>query len=258
MQTIAIANHKGGVGKTATVHALGVALAERGERVLLVDLDPQSSLTGACGVRDAAGRSLAEVLGGATPGHLGLADVIMELGPNLWLAPGDIALAMSQLGLTSRTGRENVLKRILGPVGASYDVALLDTAPSLGLLAVNALTAADAVLIPTLPQAADLRGLRLFLDTVALVTEALNPNLETLGILITFFDHRLIHHRQALQAMETGGLPLLKTRIGRSIRVAEAAGVGETVLTFAPRNPQAQAYQDLATEVQAWLENARR
>jgi len=103
-----------------------------------------------------------------------------------------------------------------------------------------------------------LRGLRLFLDTVALVTEALNPNLETLGILITFFDRRLIHHRQALEAMETGGLPLLKTRIGRSIRVAEAAGVGETVLTYAPRNPQAQAYQDLATEVQTWLENARR
>lgn len=181
MQTIAVANHKGGVGKTATGHALGVALAERGERVLLLDLDPQSSLTGACGIQDAAGRSLAEVLGGATPGHLGLADVIMELGPNLWLAPGDIALAISQLGLTSRTGRENVLKRILGPAGDSYDVALLDTAPSLGLLAVNALVAADAMLIPTLPQAADLWGLRLFLDTVALVTEALNPNLETRG-----------------------------------------------------------------------------
>ena len=258
MQTIAVANHKGGVGKTATVHALGVALAERGEHVLLLDLDPQSSLTGACGVRDAAGRSLAEVLGGATPGHLGLADVIMELGPNLWLAPGDIALAISQLGLTSRIGRENVLMRILATVSDRYDVALLDTAPSLGLLAVNALTAADAVLIPTLPQAADLRGLRLFLDTVELVCEALNPNLETLGILITFLDCRLIHHRQALEAMKAGGLPLLKTRIGRSVRVAEAAGLGETVLTYAPRNPQARAYQDLATEVQAWLENARR
>ena len=146
----------------------------------------------------------------------------------------------------------------MATVSDQYDVALLDTAPSLGLLNVNALTAADAVLIPTLPQAADLRGLRLFLDTVELVCEALNPNLEMLGILITFFDRRLIHHRQALEAMQAGGLPLLKTRIGRSVRVAEAAGVGETVLTFAPRNPQARAYQELATEVQAWLENASR
>lgn len=258
MQTIAVANHKGGVGKTATVHALGVALAVRGERVLLLDLDPQSSLTGACGVQDAAGHSLAEVLGGATPGHLALADVIMELGPNLWLAPGDIALAMSQLGLTSRIGRENVLKRHLDTLGDSYDVALLDTAPSLGLLSVNALTAANAVLIPTLAQAADLRGLRLFLDTLELVREALNPNLETLGILITFFDRRLTHHRQAVEAMKAGGLPLLNTRIGRSVRVAEAVGLGETVLTYAPRNPQARAYQDLATEVQTWLESARR
>ena len=258
MRTIAIANHKGGVGKTATTHALGVALAERGERVLMLDLDPQSSLTGACGLQAPEGRSLAEVLGASTPGHLALAEVILELQPNLHLAPGDIALATAELGLTSRMGRETVLKRALATIVGRYTIALIDTAPSLGLLSINALTAADAVLIPTMPQAADLRGLRLFLDTLNQVREALNPQLQTLGVLVTFCDQRLIHHRQALEAMESGGLPLFKSRIGRSVRVAEASGVGQSVISFEPRNPQAQAYQDLATEVHQWLKAARR
>lgn len=260
MNTIAIANHKGGVGKTATVQALGTALAaDHGRRVLLVDADPQASLTGACGLEaEAADASLAEVMGTATPGSLALRDVIHELGTRLHLVPADLSLAASELGLVARIGRENVLRQALTAVAGGYDVCLIDCPPSLGLMTVNALTAADAVLIPTQPQIVDLRGLRLFLDTLGQIRQGLNPELETLGILVTFFDRRLIHHRGALETMEAADLPLLPVRIGRSIRVAEAATRGEAVTTYAPRNPQAKAYRRLGEAVEIWLSEHRR
>ncbi len=255
MVIICVANHKGGVGKTATAHALGAARAAGGLRVLLVDCDPQSSLTQACGVREAGGRSLAEVLGGARPGQLSLAEILLEIAPGLTLAPADIALAGAELGLTSRLGREAVLKRALQPVAGKFDLVVVDCPPALGLLTVGALTASDAVLIPTQPQAADLRGLQLFLDTLETIQAELNPGLKVLGVLVTFYDRRLNHHRQAIEAMRAGGLPLLPVMVGRSVRVAEAAGAGESVLSFAPTNPQAGAYGELAKVVRTWLEN---
>jgi len=257
MQTIAIANHKGGVGKTATAHALGVGLANSGFSVLLVDTDPQASLTQSCGLGDVAGRSLAEVLGGATPGGLAMRSAIKPLGDNLAIAPADIALAGVELGLTSRLGRENVLKKALATISDQYDLAIIDCPPSLGLLTVNALLAADAVLIPTLPQAVDLRGLRLFFDTLETLKRELNPELETLGVLVTFFDRRLNHHRAAMEAMARAGLPLMDVKIGRSVRVAEAAGAGQSVITYEPRNPQAAAYSELAEVITSWLKNRR-
>lgn len=256
MRTIAIANQKGGTGKSATTHALGAVLAvDHQRRVLLVDIDPQSSLTEACASVDTSGASLAEVLGGATPGTLTLKKIILELSDNLYLAPADLALAATELGLVSRMGRENVLKKALASVGDTFDVALIDCPPSLSLLTVNALTAADAVLIPTQPQAVDLRGLRLFLDTLDNIRQELNPDLETLGILPTFFDRRLTHHKEAIAAMERASLPVMRVRIGRSVRVAEAAASGETVVTYEPNNPQALAYRELAEEINQWLSN---
>ena len=257
MVTIAVANHKGGVGKTATCHAVGVVLAGLGRRVLLVDCDPQASLTGACGVIDAEGSSLAEVIGGALPGPVAMTDAILDLGDGLALCPSDLALAGSELGLTSRMGREAVIGHALATVRDRYDVALLDCPPSLGLLTVNALAAADGVLIPTQAEIMALRGLRLFLASVDQVRAALNPGLQVIGVLVTFFDARLVHHRQGLEAMRAGGLPVLPVQIGRSVRVAEAAALGQSVVTFEPRNPQAEAYRELGGIVDAWLRDRR-
>lgn len=254
MITIAVSNQKGGTGKTTTAHNLGAILAGLGLRVLLLDLDPQSSLTAACGVAadDVAGRSLADVLGGAQAGRLSLAEVVRDLGGGLSLAPADIALAGCELGLTARLGRESVLRRALAPIAGGFDLALLDCPPSLGLLTVAGLVAADAVIIPTQPQAADLRGVALFVDTLRTVQSELNPALEVLGVVVTFYDSRLNHHRQALEYIQAGGLPILGS-VGRSVRVAESAGAGQPMTTFAPNNPQTEAYKSLAEKVQLWL-----
>ena len=258
MRTISVANHKGGVGKTATAHTLGVALArDYHQRVLLVDIDPQASLSGSCGVIDAAENSLAEVLGGAMPGKLPIQEAIRKIDTNLWLLPADIALAVTELGLVSRMNRDSVLKNKLEEVRDQFDIALIDCPPSLGMLTINALTASNGVLLPTQPQSVDLRGMQLFLDTLDQVRSELNPSIETIGVLPTFYDGRLIHHQDALHAMTGAGLPVLPVQIGRTVRIAEAAHEGESVLTYAPENPQAKAYQRLAEEVSRWLENGQ-
>ena len=173
MKILSIANLKGGSGKTAMAHALGASLASMGRRVLLLDLDPQSSLTVSCGILDAGGHSLAEVLGNAKPGDLALADIIAQLSDGLALAPGDIALADTELYLPGRMAGEQVLKRALATV--DYDLAILDCPPSFSLLVVNALTASDAVLVPVVPEYVGLRGLAIFLDGIAQVRANTNP-----------------------------------------------------------------------------------
>ena len=256
MKTLAISNHKGGVGKTATAQALGAGLAGlHGLRVLMVDVDPQGSLTGACGVVDPA-ESLANVLGGAKPGHVAMSDIIHELQPGLYLAPADITLAPVELGLTQRLSREVVLKKVLATVANGFDVCLIDCPPSLGLLTINALFAADAVLIPTQPSPVDLRGLSLFLQTLAEVKEA-NPGLDVLGVLLTFYDDRLNTHRAALEAMIAAGWPVLDVKIGRTVRIMEAAAVGKTILDFEPDNPQAENYRRLTEVIYQWLNKTK-
>lgn len=242
MYTIAIANHKGGVGKTATAHALGAIIAAAGRRVLLIDTDPQGSLTAACG-KQAEGRSLAEVLQGEKKAR----DVILNVAERLDLLPADIALAAAELELIARMNRENQIKRLL--TGLHYDYCLIDCPPSLSILTINALTAADSVLIPTQPQAADLRGLALFMQSLDRIKAELNPALDVLGVVVTFYDSRLNHHQEALAAMQSAGLPVLNTTIGRSVRVAEAMGAGESVITYEPGNKQSAAYIELAKEI---------
>lgn len=257
MQCIALANHKGGVGKTATTHALGAILAEGGRRVLMLDLDPQASLTLAAGVTDAGDAdSLADVLGGAQPGRLDLRAILRPLADGLALAPADISMAATELALTSRLGREAVLRKALATVAESFDVVLIDCPPSLGLLTVNALTAADGVIVPAQPAPADLRAVRLFLESIGQIREALNPRLQLVGVLLTFFDRRLALHCNALQSIAAAGLPLFAARIGRSVRIAEAMATGQAVTAYDPRNPQSAAYRQLGEEIAAWLERS--
>lgn len=242
---LALANQKGGVGKTASAYNLGHALAELGRRVLLVDLDPQASLTMACGIEDAQGASMADVIGGADDGALGLGAVIRHLPGGPDLAPSDIALAGNELGLLQRLGREHVLKQALGDVAGRYDVILLDCPPNLGQLTVNALVAADRVLIPALADYLSLRGLLLFLDTVAVIKRRLNPGLGLLGVLITQYDARLLHAQDVLEAMSKRGIPVLPVKIPRSTRVAEAFADHRPIAAYDPSNPAAAAYAEL-------------
>ncbi len=242
---LSVANQKGGVGKTTTTWVLGAALAQRGRRVLLIDMDPQASLTMAGGI-DAKDQSMAQVLGGATPGTLSLQEIVVKLSDGLYLAPSDIELANRELGLVQRTARETLLSETLSGVKADY--VLIDCPPSLGILTLNALVASDQVLIPTQCEYLALRGLALFWQTLGKVrgNKRLNPDLQVLGILPTFYDSRLLHADEVIEAMEAQGLPVLSVRIRRSVRFAESALAHETILDYDPRNPSVGAYQELA------------
>ena len=239
---IAIANQKGGVGKTTTTLTLGAALVERGKSVLLVDLDPQSSLTISLGV-NAAGSSMHEVMGSTEPGTQTLRDIVHQISPRFFLAPSDIALSRSEAGLMIRLGRESVLKKVLANVRPDY--VLIDCLPSLGILTINALVAADEVIIPTVAEYLALRGIALFYQALREV-HAINPTLKVLGILPTFYDSRLLHTQEVLDAMREKGLPLFDVRVGRTVRFAEASLAGESILSYARNNPGAEAYRKLA------------
>jgi chromosome partitioning protein len=242
VQTIAVANQKGGVGKTTTTWTLGRALADRGRRVLLVDLDPQAGLTIAAGLEPEA-RSIAQVL----DGELELAAIVHALGDGLQLAPSDIALSKAEVGLISRLGRENVLRRAL--TGTEADYCLIDCPPSLGILTVNGLVAADLVLIPMAPEYLALRGLALMYDILGQVQRELNPGLAVAGVLVTFYDTRLLHAAEVIEAMEAQGLPVLPMRVRRTVRLAESAVAHETILSYDPENPSAEAYRQLAERI---------
>ena len=252
MQTVTIANHKGGVGKTTTAANLGAGLASLGVRVLLIDADPQASLTQSLGVALDDTYNLAGVLGVAKPGTIPLSLAVQEIRENLAIVPATLDLASCEIGLVNRMGRENVLKNVLIRA-KNQDLIIIDTPPSLGLLTVNALAAADHVIIPTLPQAADLRGLSLITNTIDDIKEAINPQLRILGVLITQFDGRLIHHGEALEVLESWDLPIFETRIGRTIKASESAGLGRPLIDYKPDNKRAVEYKDLAQEVLSCL-----
>ena len=242
---IALANQKGGVAKTTTTLNLGVALAERGQRVLAVDLDPQSNLTMSQGVDpDDLERSMFDVLVHKVP----IDDVILRR--EIDLAVSSIDLAGAELALSAMIGRERALQKALLPVRGDYDYVLIDTPPSLGLLTINALTASDGVIVPVQCEYLSLRGLIQLENTMAMIRDNLNPDVRIRGILPTMFDTRTLHAREAVEILqENFGDLVFDTRIRKTVRFAEAPVKGTSVLKYDSGGTAAKAYRDLAAEV---------
>lgn len=245
MKTIAIAVQKGGTGKTTTAFNLAGELASKGKRVLLVDLDPQANLTSDTGVTVQPGNDLAAVFGDNKPGTVPIANIIQNFTEGIDIVPGTVDLAVTETLIVNRFGRENILKRALLPVSDSYDFCLIDTPPSLGLLTINALSAANAVLVPIQPAAHDLQSLLLFMDTIQAMKE-INPELSLSGVILNRYDKRLQLHRQAAEELTAAGLPLVEPFITQSVRITEATGEHKPLLQYDPRNSNNKAYSAIA------------
>jgi chromosome partitioning protein len=245
-EVLAVANQKGGVAKTTTVHSLGVAAAEAGRRTLMVDLDPQACLTYSSGFDpDALSCSLHDVF----VRRAELVEVLLPVPgvPSLDLVPATIDLAGSEVHLLTRTAREHVLERALGPVRDAYDLILIDCPPSLGVLTINGLTAADAVLIPLQCEALSHRGVGQLLETIEDVRAFANSGLRVRGIVATMYDDRTRHARHILEEVQARyGIPVLQPPVRKSIRFAEAPARGKSILQHAPSSPGADAYRQLA------------
>jgi chromosome partitioning protein len=247
---VAVANQKGGVGKSTTTIHLGVAIAALGKRVLLVDLDPQGHLGEGFGiVTGALKREMSDVL----QGTLRINEVIMPaIRPNLDLAPSNIRLADMELTLVNMRFRESKLKRALEPVYNSYDYIFLDCPPSLGLLTVNALIAATKVIIPMAAEYYSMLGVSLLINTVETIKREANPELTLLGIIPTHYKAHTNHAREVLQRTkeELGEqVHIFEPPINDSTRFTEASGQGKTVYELAPETPGAQAYLAIAKEI---------
>ena len=244
-RVIAFANQKGGVAKTTTTLNLGVALAEKGHSVLLVDLDPQGNLTMSQGFNpDSIERSMFDVLVHKLP----ITEIVETAEVDIAVA--SIDLAGAELALSSMIGRERALEKALLPVREAYDYILIDTPPSLGLLTINAFVAADGVIVPVQCEYLSLRGLVQLQNTLTMIRENLNPTVEISGILPTMYDKRILHSREAVEILkENFGDLVFKTRIRKTIRYAEAPVKGLSILKYDPTGEAAEAYRDLAKEV---------
>jgi chromosome partitioning protein len=246
---LAVANQKGGVAKTTTVHSLGVASAELGRRTLVIDLDPQACLTFSLGFDpDSLEKSIHDVFVRRAP----VLDVALPV-PGVELldvVPATIDLAGSEVHLLTRTGREHVLERALDPVLDRYDLVLIDCPPSLGVLTINGLTAADSVLIPLQCEALSHRGVGQLLETIEDVRAFANSELAVRGIIATMYDDRTKHARHIIEEVEARyGIPVLQPPVRKSIRFAEAPARGKSILQHAPKSPGAEAYRQLARQL---------
>ena len=250
-RVIAMCNQKGGVGKTTTTINLGAAIAELGRRVLLVDFDPQGALSVGLGVNPhELDKTVYNLL---MDSDVGAEDVLLKTNvAGLDLMPSNIDLSAAEVQLVGEVAREQTLGRALAPVLGDYDHVLIDCQPSLGLLTVNALTAANGVIIPLECEFFALRGVALLMDTIYKVQERLNPKLELDGILATMYDARTIHGREVLaRVVEAFDDRVFHTVIARTVKFPETTVAGEPITSYASSSPGAAAYRQLAKEVLA-------
>lgn len=246
---IALTNQKGGVGKTTTTINLGACLVETGRKVLLVDFDPQGSLSVGLGINPhTLERSIYNLL---LSREFSPEDVITESStPGLDILPANIDLSAAEVQLVSEVAREQTLQRVLNKLRSQYDYILIDCAPSLGLLTINALTASDWVIMPLELEFFALRGIALLTDTIDKVQDRLNPDLKVLGLLGTMYDSRTLHAREVLERIvEAFGDKVFHTVIKRTVRFPETTVAGEPITSYASSSPGAQAYRQLAREV---------
>jgi chromosome partitioning protein len=257
MRVIALMNQKGGVGKTTTTVNLGAALAEQGKKVCFIDLDPQCHLSIHLGVNPSAELpSLYQVLAEQTT----FAEALVTLNENMSLMPGSIDLAAADVELADLIGRETLLKISMAPACKDFDFVLMDCPPSLGMLTVNALAAADEVIIPLHPHFLALQGVGRLLETIALVNQRINPQLKVSGIVLTMFDsqtkltNEVVNDLTQFIATAKPDLPwsrakIFTTRIRRNIKLAESPSFGQTILNYDPGSHGATDYRALAREV---------
>ena len=248
-RTLAVANQKGGVAKTTTVASIGVALRELGQRVLLVDLDPQACLTFSLGIDpEDLDLSVHHVL----VREKQATDVCVCTDEGIDLLPATIELAAAEAALLTRTGREHAIRAALKGIAGEYDWILLDCPPSLGILTVGALSAADEVLIPLQCETLSHRGVGQLLDTVYDVREFTNPALTVRGVLPTLYDGRTKHANAVIDTIaDTYDLAVVRPPIPKSVRFAEAPAMGRSILATNKSHPGAQAYREVAKNLTA-------
>jgi chromosome partitioning protein len=250
-QVIAFTNQKGGVAKTTTTLNLAVAFGEKGHRVLCVDLDPQANLTMSQGIDpDSLDVSMYDVL----VNHISIREVIRKREVDI--ACASIDLAGAEIAMSTQIGRERSLEKALSPIKEDYDFICIDTPPSLGLLTINALTAADKVIVPVQCEYLSMRGLIQLQNTLSMIRENLNPDVQIEGILPTLVDTRTVHAKEAIELLEENfGDRVFASRITKTVRFAEAPVKGMSVLKYDPDGKAAYAYRQLAREV---LEHGKR
>ena len=247
---IAMCNQKGGVGKTTTTINMAAALAEYGRKVLLVDFDPQGALSAGMGVNANEIATIYDLM--LSKIKVTKEVVVSTRFENIDLLPANIDLSAAELVLVSEMGREKILKNILKQVAEDYDLILIDCQPSLGLLTVNALTAAHGVIIPMNCEYFALRGVALLVETIDKVRDNINEAIQLDGILATMYDPRTLHSREVLDRLhEVFGEKVFRSVIGRTVKFPDATVAGEPITTFAPTSDAAESYRTVARELVA-------